>query len=160
MKRGQMANAAVDEAISRISAARLSHPSYLDHIVFAFPRVLTDFAGDKWSGGSVFLAAAATIARNPENRVNKGVPLRWYDEKHSIPSVIIPLNGVRDVEYHVSRRNIERLLSVGCIVFQKYPRGFGVRIPSSSPMLTGQPYSFNVEEEARDHQLNKGERSS
>ena len=151
MKKGQLADTAVDEAISRISAARLSHPSYLDHTVFSFPRVLTNFDEDKWTGGSIFLAAAASVARNPENRMNRGVPLRWYDEKHSIPSVIVPLSGIRDVEYHVSRRNILRLLSVGCIVFQKYRKGFGVRIPTSSPILTGEPYSFEVEEEVADN---------
>ena len=159
MKRGQMANAAVDQTISHIETARLSSASYLGRIVFCFPRVLTDFDEDRWADGSPFLAAAASIARNPDNRMNQDVPLRWYDAKHSIPSVIVPLNGIRDVKYHVSRRNIERLLLVGCIVFQKYRKGFGVRIPTSSPMLTDQPYSFEVDEEARDHQLDKGVQS-
>ena len=142
MKRGQLADTAVGEAISRISAARLRHPSYLDHTVFAFPRVLTNFDEDRWTGGSVFLAAAASVALNPENRMNKGVPLRWYDEKHSIPSVIVPLSGIRDVEYHVSRRNILRLLSVGCICVSEISQGIWSADTYKQPNVDGSAVLF------------------
>ena len=114
--------------------------------MYCFPRVKTVVDGDRWVDGSAFLAAAAAIMREPETRVNKDVPLKWYDGKHSIPSAIIPLEGITDIEYHVSSRNMESLLSVGGIVFQKYLKGFGVRIPMSHPMHTGQPFSFQVDE--------------
>lgn len=141
MKMGVSANNAVEAMVSEIEAQRLSHPSYLDRIVFSFPRVMMDESG-KWRDGSPFLAAAAVVARNPETRVNKGVDLRYYGVGHKIPSVIVPLEGIEDVEYHVSRSNMEMLLSVGCVVFQRYKKGFGVRIPLGHPLLTGQPFQF------------------
>ena len=143
MKKGTLANLAVDLTVSRIKSWRLNDPSQLTNVTFCFPRVLTDF-DDDWTDGSAFLAGAAAIARNPDNSVNKDIPLRHYKVGHKIPSVFVPLNGIRDVEYHVSRMNLERLLSVGCIVFQPYRKGFGVRIPYGHPMLTGQPFEFEI----------------
>ena len=143
MKKGAIANRAVDLTVARIGSWRLNDPSHLDNVTFCFPRVLSDF-DNGWASGSAFLAGAAAAARNPENRADKETPLRYYEVGHKIPSVFVPLNGVRDVEYHVSQKNLEKLLSVGCLVFTYYKKGFGVRIPYGHPMLTGQPFEFEV----------------
>lgn len=143
MKKGVAASRAVDVAVSEVENLRLNDPSHLDRIVFCFPRVMMD-GSDRWGDGSGFMAAAAAIARNPETRINKDVPLRHYKAGHKIPSVVVPLEGIVDVEYHVSRASMVRLLSVGCVVFQRYRKGFGVRIPYAHPMLTGEPFQFEV----------------
>ena len=144
MIKGPLANKAVDIAISQIRTLRLKSPSNLDRIVFCFPRVLRDYY-DGWQDGTPLLAGMVDVMRNPENPGYKDIPIKRYDDTHSIPSVIVPLYGIKDVEYHVSRRNLERLLSVGCIVFQPYRKGFGVRIPSGYPLLTGQPFESKVD---------------
>ena len=107
MKKSQPANRAVDATVSRIESLRLNDPSLLANVTFCFPRVRTDLDED-WSGGSAFLAGAgaAAAARNPGNRTNKDTPLKYYGEGYSIPSVFVPLNGIKDLEYKVSRANM------------------------------------------------------
>ena len=143
MKKGVTANRAADVTVARIETMRMNDDSYLDRVVFCFPRVKSTY-DNRWSGGSAFIAGAAAVALNPEERVNKETPLRYYEVGHPIPSVFVPLNGIVDVEYHVSRKNLERLLSVGCLVFTPYKKGFGVRIPYGHPVLTKQPFEFEV----------------
>lgn len=142
MKKGAIASRAVDITVSNIENLRMNDPNYLDRVTFCFPRVLTNRG--EWADGSVYVATAATVALNPEKRVDKETPLRYYEVGHKIPSVFVPLNGIEDVEYHVSRRNLERLLSVGCLVFTPYRKGFGVRIPYGHPVLTKRPFEFEV----------------
>jgi len=146
MKQGAVANAAVEETVKHIESMRLNHSTHMSRAVFCFPRVKN--RDGEWMDGAPYVAGAAIVARDPDKRVNKEVPLKYYNEGHSIPSVIIPLEGIQDVEYKVSRNNMESLLSVGCIVFQRYRKGFGVRIPFGHPLLTGQPFEITVEPES------------
>ncbi len=137
MIRGADANRAVEETISNIRKMRKAHDG-LDRIIFCFPKVKK--VGDlEYRDGSIFAVSAAAIARDPSKRVNKTVRIAHYGEGHPIPSCFVPLQGIADVEYHVSKQNMERLLKVGCIVFQKYKKGFGVRIPYDSPTYSGKP---------------------
>ena len=98
MKKGELANRAVDFTISYIDSLRSNHESYLGRIVFCFPRVRTNY-DTGWVGGGASAIAAGVIARDPQSRTNQDVPLRYYNKGHSIPSVIVPLNGIEDVEY-------------------------------------------------------------
>ena len=43
------------------------------------------------------------------------------------------MDSIVDVEYHVSRANMERLLKVGCLVIQPYKNGkkYSIRVPFS-----------------------------
>lgn len=144
VNKGPLASKAVDCAICQIMALRLNNPYHLDRIVFCFPRVISE-PFNEWQDGSPYLAGVVDIARNPENPVYEDIPIKHYADTHSIPSLIVPVNGIRDVEYHVSRQNMERLLAVGCIVFQPYRKGFGVRIPRGHPLLSGQPFGSRVD---------------
>ena len=110
-------------------------------MIFCFPKVKK--VGDhEYRDGSTFAVPAAAIARDPSKMVNKTVRIAHYGDGHPIPSCFVPLQGIADVEYHVSKQNMERLLKVGCIVFQKYKKGFGVRIPYDSPTYSGKPAQF------------------
>ena len=140
MIRGADANKAVAETIRNIRKMRKAHDG-LDRIIFCFPKVKK--VGDReYRDGSTFAVSAAAIARDPCKRVNKTVRVAHYGEGHPIPSCFVPLQGIADVEYHVSKQNMERLLKVGCIVFQKHKKGFGVRIPYDSPTYSGKPAKF------------------
>ena len=56
------------------------------------------------------------------------------------------MSGIKDVEYHVSRKNWERLLRLGIAVIQHDRNGFFVLIALNSPMYHGQPYQFDITE--------------
>ena len=140
MIRGADANRAVEETIRNIRKMRQTHDG-LDRIISCFPRV-KKVGESKYKDGAAFAVSAAAIARNPSTRVNKAVRIAHYGEGHPIPSRFVPLQGIADVEYHVSKQNMECLLKVGCIVFQKHKKGFGVRIPYDSPSYSGKPAKF------------------
>ena len=140
MIKGAEANRAAENALANIRNTRRTHDG-LDRIVFCFPKVKIVGAGE-YKDGSALAVSAAAIARNPSTRVDRTVLIKHYGKEHSIPSCIVPLQGIADVEYHVSRQNMERLLKVGCIVFQKYKKGFGMRIPYDSPSYSGKPTEF------------------
>ena len=137
------ANQAVDAVIDNITTMRLGDPSRLDRIVFCFPRVRTEWS-DNWTDSSPLLAATCAVARNPGTAVKQPPPIKNIGLGHAIPSVIVRLTGVEATEHHVSRKNMERLLSVGCVVIQKDRKGFFVRIPYNSPAYHGQPYQFDI----------------
>ena len=140
MIRGVKANWAVENAIRNTRKMRKAHYG-LDRIIFCFPKV--KMVGDgEYKDGSAFAISAAVIARNPNKRVDKTTPIAQYGRGHPIPSCFVPLQGITDVEYHVSKQNMNRLLRVGCIVFQQYRKGFGVRIPYNSPSYSGKPAKF------------------
>ena len=82
-KKGALANAAVDAALSQVESLRINNPSHLDRIVFCFPRILSN--DDEWVDGSPLMAAAVVIARDPEKQVNKEIPLRYYEAGHKFP---------------------------------------------------------------------------
>ena len=145
MKSIAMNNAAVDSTIEYVQAMRLNNPNYLDRIVFCFPRVKGDM-DDDWQDASAHIAAASAIARQPETAREQPPPVKAVSHRHPIPSVIVRLSGIKDVEYHGSRKNWARLLRLGIAVIQRDRDGFFVRIPLSSPMYHGQPYQFDVSE--------------
>ena len=136
------ANQVVDAVIENISVMRLDDPQQLDRIVFCFPRIRTQ-GGNHWADSSPFSAAACAIARDPGSAVTQPAPIKRIGAGHAIPSVIVRLAGIEAVEHHVSRKNMERLLSVGCVVIQGDRKGFFVRIPYNSPLYHGQPYQFD-----------------
>ena len=140
MIRGADANRAVEDTIRNIRKMRQAHDG-LDRIIFCFPRV-KQVGDSEYKDGVPFAVAAAAIARDPSSRVNGTVRIAHYGEGHPIPSCFVPLQGISDVEYHVSKQNMERLLRVGCIVFQKYKKGFGMRMPYDSPSYSGKPANF------------------
>ena len=145
MKSIGMTNAAVDAVIENVQALRLNNPNYLDRIVFCFPRIKGDM-DDDWTEASPHVAAASAIARHPETAREQPPPVKPISHSHPIPSMIVRLSGIKDVEYHVSRKNWERLLRLGIAVIQRDRNGFFVRIPLNSPMYHGQPYQFDVSE--------------
>ena len=145
MKSIESTNAAVDAIIENVQAMRLNNPDYLDRIVFCFPRIKSDM-DDNWTNASPHVAAASTIARQPETAREQPPPVKPISHRHPIPSVIVRLSSIKDVEYHVSRKNWERLLRLGVAVIQHDRNGFFVRIPLNSPLYHGQPYQFNVSE--------------
>ncbi len=130
MIKGKKANEAVDAALDRIITARQSSANGLDRLLFVFPRVRTTW-DKEWKDGSPVVAAAVAIARDPSSRVDSVPEPVTYNLNHSIPSRLVLLDSIVDVEYHVSRANMERLLKVGCLVIQSYKRGkkYSVRIP-------------------------------
>ena len=122
MIKGEKANRAVVATIDRIDAARRSNADGLGRLPFVFPRVRTTRDGD-WKDGTAIMMAAVAIARDPSVRVESVPKPITYDRNHSIPSRLVLIDGVVEVEYHVSRRNMERLLKVGCLVIQPYKGG-------------------------------------
>lgn len=130
MIKGQRANEAVDAVIGRIITARENSAGGLDRLMFTFPKIRTTPSGE-WKEGTAVVVAAIAIARDPSVRVESAPEPVTYGQEHSIPSRLVLIEGVADVEYHVSRANMERLLNVGCLVIQPYKRGkeFSVRIP-------------------------------
>ena len=107
--RGSEANQAVEELLRWIKHQRSMSPNNLDRVAFCFPRIQQEGA-EGWQGGSVFLAAAVVTARDPDARLSHVCKPKIYGDKHSIPSVVVWLNGIEDIEYYVSRQNLERLL--------------------------------------------------
>ena len=144
MIRGSEANQTVEELLRRIKHQRSLSLNNLDRVAFCFPRIQQEGA-EGWQYGSAFLAAAAVIARDPDARLSHVRKPKIYGDKYSIPSVVVWLNGIEDVEYHVSRQNMESLLEVGCAVFQHHRRrGIFVRIPFNSSLYHGEPYRFEA----------------
>ena len=141
MIRGADASRAVEETIRNIRSMRKVHGG-LDRLIFCFPKVKR--VGDsEYKDGTAFAVSAAAIARNPSSRVDDTVRIAHFGEGHPIPSCFVPLQGIADVEHHVSKKNMERLLRIGCIVFQKYEKGFGMRIPYDNPTYSGKPAKFS-----------------
>ena len=132
MIKGKKANEAVDAVLNRIVAARQSNANGLDRLLFAFPRIRTTHGGE-WKDGTAVVVAAVAIARDPFVRVESVPEPVTYGQNHTIPSRLVLIDSIVDVEYHVSRANMERLLKVGCLVIQPYKRGkkFSVRVPFS-----------------------------
>ena len=143
MKSIGMTNSAVDSVIENVQAMRLNNSNFLDRIVFCFPRVKSDL-DDQWADASPHVAAASAIARQPEIAREQPPPVKSISHGHPIPSAIVRLSGITDVEYYVSRKNWERLLRLGIVVIQRDRNGFFVRIPLNNPMYHGQPYQFDV----------------
>lgn len=143
MKPVSMTNEAVDRVIENVQAMRLAHENHLDRIVFCFPRVKGEF-GDHWQDASPYVAAASAVARQPEAATVQPPPVKYLPPGHPIPSIIVRLTGIKDIEYYVSRKNWERLLRSGFAVIQQDRDGFYVRIPLNSPLYHGQPYDFQV----------------
>ena len=110
MDRGADANRAVEETIRNIRKMRQAHDG-LDRIIFCFPRV-KQVGDSEYKDGVPFAVAAAAIARDPSSRVNDTVRIAHYGEGHPIPSCFVPLQGISDVEYHVSKQDMERLFHV------------------------------------------------
>ena len=140
---GAIADKAVDWVVETVNRERLAVPNFLSRTVFVFPRVRTspeDKSG--WKDPTMVAAPAAAIALDPSSSVTQPAPLREWNREHPIPSVSVWLNGITDVEYHVSRKNFERLLRVGCITIRPSGRHFEMRIPWSNPLLTQQPFEF------------------
>lgn len=144
MIRGQAAVAAAEWTIAWATNQRLSDKNLQSRVTIAFPRV--KIAGlNGWQPPSPTLAGAVAGLFNPNSRPAHTPPPKYYGPEHGIPSVIVYLNGVEDVEYYVSKHYMMRLLNVGCMVIQKNRRGQGyVRIPLESPPITGEPYQFEV----------------
>ena len=130
MIKGQRANEAVDAVIGRIINARENSAGGLDRLMFTFPKMRTTPSGE-WKEGTAVVVAAIAIARDPSVRVESVPEPVSYGQEHSIPSRLVLIDGIADVEYHVSRANVERMLEVGCMVIQPYKRGkrFTIRIP-------------------------------
>ena len=142
MTQNNRANHAVESAIADILAQRSRYPSQARCVAFCFPRIKLE-SNDGWLPPTPLVAAAAVVARNPTRPSSTWFPsFKEFGREHSIPSVVVRLNGVTSVEYHVSRHNMERLLRVGCAVVQRDKKGFYVRIPFDSPMYHGMPYSI------------------
>ena len=141
--KGAIADEAVDWVVEFINRERLAMPNLLNRTVFVFPRVRTSSEDESgWKDPTMVAAPVASIARNPSSSVTQPAPLREWNREHPIPSVSVWLNGITDVEYHVSRRNFERLLQVGCITIRPSRRRFEMRIPWGNPLLTQQPFEF------------------
>ena len=140
MIRGGEANRAVENAIHNIRNMHKAHDG-LDRITFCFPKVKM-VGNSEYKDGSALAISAAVIARDPNKRVDKTTPITYYGKEHPIPSRFVPLQGIADVEYHVSKLNMKDLLRVGCIVFQRYKKGFGMRIPYDSRSYSGKPAKF------------------
>ena len=103
MIRGGEANRAVRSTLHRIRRQRSLSPDNLGRIAFSFPRIQQEGV-EGWRDGSAFLVAAAAIARDPHVRLSHVREPKIYGDKHSIPSVMVWLNGIEDLEYHVSRQ--------------------------------------------------------
>ncbi len=145
MIRGAVANRAVESAIGYIRKMREAHDG-LDRLVFCFPK--KKMAKDsEFRDGSGIAVSAAAIARNQNTMVDKTTPVTHYGKEHSIASCFVPLKSIADVEVHVSKYNVKRLLEVGCIVFQRYEKMFGMRIPYDSPAFSGKPSRFQQDAE-------------
>ena len=146
MIRGREANQAVEESIGWIKSQRSGHPNNLDRIVFVFPRVKLQRV-EGWQDGTALMMAAAAIARNPDKRRCHVPEPKYYGPEHGIPSYFVWLSGIEDLEYHVSKKNLQRLLEVGCAVFQRSgSRKVGVRIPLKNPLFHGAPFQFETEQ--------------
>lgn len=144
--RGERANRAVKSTLNWIKDQRATSPDNFNRVVFSFPRIQQEGV-EGLRDGSGLLAAATVIARDPDSRLDHVREPKIYGDEHSIPSVVVWLNGIRDLEYYVSRQNMERLLEVGCAVFQQHRRrGVFVRIPFNSPLYHGEPFKFKANE--------------
>ena len=135
------ASQAVDAVIENITIMRLEDPTKLGRLVFCFPRIRMQGA-KHWGPSSLFVAAACAVARDPSSAVTQPAPIKRIGPGHPMPSLIVRLAGIEAVEYHVSKKNMERLLFVGCVVIQSDHKGFFVRIPYNSPLYHGKPYQF------------------
>ena len=136
-------NEAIEQVIEEIVAARKAGPNGFDRIVFCFPRVRVSSDESTWMPPSIVIGSAVAIASRPEHAKVQPPPIKKYNSRHSIPSAVVTLSDVTDVEYHVSRANMKRLLRVGCAVVRNGGgRRFEVRIPYRSPMLTNQPWDL------------------
>ena len=136
MIRGVAASDAVDQTIAYIESLRIKGPNYLGNVIFCFPRIKMDY-DDRWTDASPFLAGVAGGLHNPESNLED---VTYYGEGYTMPSVVVPLSGIRDVEYQVSRQNMFRLLRVGCIVIRPNGNGFAVRIPSQPSIANWQAF--------------------
>ena len=146
MIKGPRATAAAESAAAYVDQARMNGPNFLHRLVVSLPRVKTDGV-DSWTSASATMAGVAGALRNPAKDWNVAPRKpKIYGPGHTIPSIIVPLNGIRDVEFYVSRRSLKLLLSVGCLVIQmdKKKQGF-VRVPLNSPIITGNPFEFDAE---------------
>ena len=146
MIKGPRATAAAESAAAYVNQARVNGPNLLHRLVFSFPRVKIDGVNG-WTSASPTMAGVAAALRNPAKDWNIAPRKpKIYGPGHPIPSIMVPLNGIRDVEFYVSRRSLELLLSVGCLVIQmnKKKHGF-VRVPLNSPLITGEPFEIEVE---------------
>ena len=146
MIKGPRATAAAESAAAYVNQARMNGPNLLHRLVFAFPRVKIHGVSG-WTSSSPTMAGVAAALRDPAKDWNIAPRKpKIYGPGHSIPSIMVPLNGIRDVEFYVSRRSLELLLSVGCLVIQvnKKKQGF-VRVPLNSPLITGEPFEIEVE---------------
>lgn len=144
MIKGQAAVIAAELTIAWATNQRLSEQNLQSRVTIAFPRLkIRGLSG--WQPPSPTLAGAVAGLINPHSRPPYTPPPKYYGPEHGIPSVIVYLNGILDVEYYVSKHYMMRLLNVGCMVIQKDRKGQGyVRIPLNSPPITGQPYQFEV----------------
>ena len=140
---GAEANAAVEFQITWITSQRLNDPTHLERILFAFPRVKLMWS-ESWQPASPLIAAATGIMRDPGSRREHVREPKTLGIGHPIPSRIVYLSGVTDVEYKVSKHNMERLLNVGCLVIQMVKGRAHVRIPFNSPAYHGQPRQYEV----------------
>ncbi len=97
----------------------------LDHLYFAFPRVLSsDFR--PYDDPSSIVVAALASAHNPlPSEVKKII-----GAEHPLPSTYIKLNSVLDVEIAVPRKNAKTLLiNKHCLVVEKWGGEFVCRVP-------------------------------
>lgn len=142
---GAEADAAVDSVIEWIALQRTSNSNNLERIIVAFPRVKTVWA-NHWQYPSPLIAAATAILRNPESRREHIPAPKTFGDGHSIPSTIVFLDGIIDVEYKVSKHNLKRLLDVGCIVVGLSKGRGQVRIPFNSPAHHGKPQRYKLDQ--------------
>lgn len=139
---GTEADVAVDRAIAWVRHQRLNNPITHGRVMVAFPRVKVN-RSDDWQDPGAKIAAAVAIMRDPSCRHDRVLEPKDIGVGHPIPSRIVYLNGVTDVEYKVSKHNLERLLKVGCLVIQVSKGRAFVRIPFDSPAYHGRPQQFD-----------------
>ena len=96
----------------------------LDHLYFAFPRVLiSDFR--PYEDPSSIVMAALAAAHNPLPSAVKKI----IGAEHPLPSTYIKLNSVLDVEIAVPRKNAKTLLTnKHCLVVEKWSGEFVCRV--------------------------------
>ena len=126
MIKGQKAEEAAKHLIESIRLQRLQHPTGLSSLYYSFPRIKLTGNAD-WFPASVIVVSSIAAIMSPKDPPT----VRVKDlTTHPIPSYMVTITGVMDLEYHVSKYNMEQLLSVQCIVITPSKRdSVNVRIP-------------------------------
>ena len=126
MIKGQKAEEAAYRLIESIRWQRLQHPTGLSSGYFSFPRIKLTGDAD-WFPASIVVTSSIAAVMSPKDP--PAVKVKDLT-KHPIPSYMVTIAGVEDLEYHVSKYNMEQLLRVQCIVITPSKHlSANVRIP-------------------------------